>query len=77
MRTMVLGKKLYGSFDELQRDAAWIREYNEERVHSGKYCFGKTLMQTFMESKHLAQEKLLHLLHEAQPTQADSAQTVG
>jgi hypothetical protein len=70
--------KLYGSLDELQRDAdAWIREYNEERVHSGKYCYGKTPMQTFLESKHLAEEKMLHLLHRAQPTQADSSQAVG
>ena len=71
-------KKLYGSLDELQRDAdAWIREYNEERVHSGKYCYGKTPMQTFLESKHLADEKMLHLLYGAQPTPADSSQAVG
>ncbi len=37
----------------------WIDEYNSERTHTGKYCFGKTPLQTFFESKHLAQEKML------------------
>ena len=53
-------KKLYQTLEELQADVdAWIKEYNEERTHSGKYCFGKTPMQTFIESKHLAIEKML------------------
>ncbi|MGQ0540525.1 MAG: integrase core domain-containing protein, partial [Blastocatellia bacterium] len=46
--------------EELQADAdEWIRHYNEERPHSGKYCYGKTPMETFAESKHLAIEKEL------------------
>jgi transposase InsO family protein len=53
-------KKLYRSLDELQADVdEWIREYNEVRPHSGKYCFGKTPMQTFLDSKHLSDEKQL------------------
>ncbi|MDX1917040.1 MAG: IS481 family transposase, partial [Rickettsiaceae bacterium] len=28
-----------------------------ERSHSGKYCYGKTPMQTFLDSKHIAIEK--------------------
>jgi transposase InsO family protein len=53
-------KKLYRSLDELQADVdGWIADYNEGRPHSGKYCFGKTPMQTFRESKHLADEKML------------------
>ena len=53
-------KKLYSSLEELQSDVdSWIREYNEERPHSGKYCFGKTPMQTFLDSKHLSDEKQL------------------
>jgi hypothetical protein len=40
----------------------WIAEYNESRPHSGKYCFGKTPMQTFRDSKHLADEKTLDKL---------------
>src|SRR3982751_1613776 len=42
-------KRIYHSLEELQADAnAWIREYNEIRPHSGKYCFGKTPLQTFL-----------------------------
>jgi transposase InsO family protein len=53
-------KRLYRSLDELQGDVdEWIGAYNESRPHSGKYCFGKTPMQTFRESKHLADEKML------------------
>jgi transposase InsO family protein len=53
-------KKLYQTLDELQADVnEWMRHYNEERPHSGKYCYGKTPMETFAESKHLAQEKEL------------------
>jgi transposase InsO family protein len=56
-------KKLYRSLDEIQEDAdAWIQWYNTDRPHSGKYCFGKTPMQTFLESKHLADEKDLDRL---------------
>ena len=43
-------KKLY-RLEELQKDADhWIKEYNEERPHSGRYCFGKTPMQTFLNT---------------------------
>jgi transposase InsO family protein len=56
-------KKIYSSLEELQADAdEWIREYNEERTHSGKYCFGKTPMQTWQDSLHLAREKDLSSL---------------
>ncbi len=33
---------------------------NEERVHSGKFCFGKTPMQTFSDSVPLVKEKMLN-----------------
>jgi transposase InsO family protein len=53
-------KKLYRSLEELQADVdAWLSEYNEKREHSGKYCYGKTPWQTFLDSKHLAQAKML------------------
>lgn len=56
-------KKLYRSLDEIQKDAdAWLEWYNAERPHSRKYCFGKTPMQTFIDSKHLADEKDLDRL---------------
>ena len=53
-------KRLYSTLEELQADVdAWLKEYNEQRPHSGKYCFGKTPMQTFLDSKHLSDEKQL------------------
>lgn len=53
-------KKLYRGLDELQADLdEWMGEYNRERSHSGKYCCGKTPWQTFLDSKHLAQQKML------------------
>jgi transposase InsO family protein len=56
-------KKLYGSLDELQADVdVWLEEYNQRREHSGKYCFGKTPWQTFLDSRHLAQAKMLDSL---------------
>lgn len=53
-------KKIYRTLDELQEDVdTWLVEYNEQRPHSGKYCFGKTPMQTFIDSIPLAKEKML------------------
>ena len=53
-------KKLYVSLEDLQTDLdAWLREYNRERAHSGKYCFGKTPQQTFLDSAPLAKAKML------------------
>lgn len=56
-------KKIYHSIEELQTDLdQWLRQYNHERTHTGKYCFGKTPYQTFQETKHLAKEKMLESL---------------
>ena len=53
-------RKLYDSLDALQEDLDhWMGYYNTERTHSGRYCFGKTPMQTFVESIPLAKEKRL------------------
>jgi len=53
-------KKIYHTLEELQTDLdAWMDQYNTDRTHSGKYCYGKTPMQTFLDSKHLAEEKIL------------------
>jgi hypothetical protein len=60
-------KKIYRSVAELQADLdRWMYNYNNERTHSGKYCFGKTPMQTLTDSIPLAQEKLLERLAEDQ-----------
>ena len=40
--------------------------YNNERTHSGKYCYGKTPMQTFVESKSIAKERLLEKVMQQQ-----------
>jgi transposase InsO family protein len=53
-------KKIYSTLDDLQNDLdKWISYYNQERPHSGRYCYGKTPMQTFTESLPLAKQKLL------------------
>jgi hypothetical protein len=33
--------------------------YNEERPHQGRWCFGKTPLQTFLDATPLAKEKLI------------------
>ena len=54
-------KKIYATLDELQTDLdGWMRYYNEERPHSGRYCYGKTPMQTFNDSRELVKEKILN-----------------
>lgn len=53
-------KKIYHTLEELQHDVnLWLKEYNELRPHSGRFCYGKTPMQTFNESKAIAIEKQL------------------
>jgi hypothetical protein len=53
-------RKIYRSIEEFQADLDdWIREYNEERSHQGRWCFGKTPMQTFLDAKLLAKEKMI------------------
>jgi transposase InsO family protein len=55
---IVFRKRIFRTLEELQAELdEWIHWYNHERTHEGKYCFGKTPWQTFMESKHLAYEK--------------------
>lgn len=57
---VVFRKKLYDNLELLQKDLdEWINYYNNERPHSGRYCYGKTPMQTFIESLPLAKQKLL------------------
>lgn len=58
-------KKVYHTLEELQIDLdLWIRKYNEFRPHSGRHCYGKTPMQTFLDAKHIAQEKRCDMLME-------------
>jgi transposase InsO family protein len=56
-------KKIFHSIEELQADLdQWLWQYNHERTHTGKFCFGRTPHQTFQDTKHLAQEKMLDTL---------------
>lgn len=51
-------KKLYQNLEQLQEDLdLWMHYYNQERPHSGRYCYGKTPLQTFEDSKELAWKK--------------------
>ena len=53
-------RKIYSGLEELQRDLdTWLREYNELRPHQGRWCYGKTPRQTFVDSISLAREKIL------------------
>ncbi|HSL04890.1 MAG TPA: integrase core domain-containing protein, partial [Nitrospiraceae bacterium] len=53
-------KKIYRTLEELQTDLdAWMEEYNQQRSHQGRWCYGKTPMQTFRDSVALAKEKIL------------------
>jgi transposase InsO family protein len=57
-------RKLYESLEQLQADVdAWMESYNAERMHSGKYCYGKTPLQTFIEAAPLAHSKQLDRMH--------------
>jgi len=60
-------KKVYRSIQELQNDLdRWMAYYNQDRTHTGKYCFGKTPKQTFDDTIHLAKQKMLETLKEDQ-----------
>jgi transposase InsO family protein len=53
-------KKLYTSLAELQADLdAWLVVYNEQRTHQGRWCYGKTPLQTFLDTVPLAKEKMI------------------
>jgi transposase InsO family protein len=53
-------KQIYRTLDDLQQDLdGWVQEYNEQRSHQGRWCYGKTPMQTFIDSVPLAKEKML------------------
>ena len=53
-------KNIYTSIEALQADLdTWVQQYNEARSHQGRWCYGKTPMQTFLDSLPLAKEKLM------------------
>lgn len=53
-------KRFYESLAELQADLdAFLEHYNGERPHQGRWCYGKTPMQTFLDSLDLVRQKQL------------------
>lgn len=53
-------RKIYAGIEQLQADLdGWLKEYNELRPHQGRWCYGKTPRQTFIDAIGLAQEKIL------------------
>jgi transposase InsO family protein len=53
-------KRVYQTIDALQADLdGWMQEYNAVRSHQGRWCYGKTPMQTFIDTLPVAREKML------------------
>ncbi len=64
-------KKIYVTVDDLQADLdLWMREFNEARPHQGKWCFGKTPLQTFLDALPIAREKSIQVTDGDQPAAA-------
>jgi phage-related protein len=53
-------KKVHRLIDDLQADLdLWIAEYNEARPHQGRWCLGKTPMQTLLDAMPMTKEKMI------------------
>lgn len=58
----ILYRKLLPSrppHDRFRNLDAWMEDYNQQRPHQGRWCYGKTPMHTFVDSGSLAKEKIL------------------
>jgi Winged helix-turn helix len=76
--SVAVRKKLYSSLDELQADLdLWLAYYNEEWPHSGRYCYGKTPMQTWRDARPLVEEKMLERQHQPVVVHYDDQPVVG
>jgi hypothetical protein len=52
--------KICSGIEQLQADLdSWLREYNELPPHQGRWCYGKTPLQTRLDSIPPAREKML------------------
>ena len=58
-RIVVLGDSITYSGGWVADLDAWMRDYNEVRTHQGRWCYGKTPMQTFLDSMPMAREKMI------------------
>ena len=53
-------KRFYQQLAALQDDLdAFLEDYNRQRPHQGRWCYGRTPMQTFLETLAVAKEKLI------------------
>lgn len=51
-------KKVYKKIQELQKDVdEWVKNYNEQKGHPARYCYGKTPLKTFTDSKSILKKK--------------------
>lgn len=58
---VVFRRRIFDNLEQLQQELDnWLNFYNNDRPHSGRYCYGKTPMQTFNESVILAKQKMLN-----------------
>ena len=55
---VVFRKTVYRAIESLQRDLdAFLETYNTQRPHQGRWCYGKTPMQTWIDALAMAKEK--------------------
>ncbi len=74
---IVFRKKIITSLEDLQYELdLWLNDYNNLRPHSGRYCYGKTPMQTFRDSKHIAIDKNIDNMSRISDSLTNLAQTV-
>jgi transposase InsO family protein len=53
-------KKIYRTLEELQLDLdEWLEIYNSQRTHQGRHCDGRTPLQTLIEGKKIAYDKIV------------------
>ena len=57
---MILSNIKYATFGN---KGIFCQNLSNERVHSGKYCYRKTPMQTFNDTKRLALDKNNEILY--------------
>lgn len=74
---IIFRKKIITSIEDLQSELeSWLDTYNNLRPHSGRFCYGKTPMQTFMDSKHIAIEKNIDNMSRISDTSTYMTETV-
>ena len=51
-------RNVHRAIEDLQADIhEWMRHHDAARTHHGRWCFGKTAMQAFLNSRLVAHEK--------------------